>query len=313
MFPRPLLFLASLSSLFCLPFSLSSALTVTPIASGFGWIENLAFDGLGTLFASDLHGTLSRVTYDPSTDSYATSPVLTGYKKFLGLALDPANPSGRLFAAGLDAGGSSVLLAVEPSSNSSYVIAKWEGNCPNGLGYDAETSTLYASSEGNFFPGGGFVYEVDVKTGVVTTLKDDLWAADGLWIDSERGLLYVGQLIHSSKMWVYDLRNKVDLGFIAGLPHGLMDDFTLSPDGRRVVGADWTFSRVVSFPAYGYSSDGEMEVIAAEGFGHITSVRYGKGKGFEGALFVSEGSVTSVVGRSREDRILKIDIDTIDK
>lgn len=51
------------------------------------------------------------------------------------------------------------------------------------------------------------MYEIDPLTGQVTTITESLWAADGLWIDQARHLLYVGQ-VANSKMLVWNISSQ---------------------------------------------------------------------------------------------------------
>jgi sugar lactone lactonase YvrE len=57
----------------------------------------------------------------------------------------------------------------------------------------------------------GEVFEVNVTSGSVRSIKSGLWAADGLWIDERYSMLYVGELF-SSKLWAYDLIARKDRG-----------------------------------------------------------------------------------------------------
>jgi sugar lactone lactonase YvrE len=59
-----------------------------------------------------------------------------------------------------------------------------------------KTGLIYTSTEGNWLPKGGEVYEIDPDSGAVRIISSNrLWAADGLWIDQDNQILYVGQLM----------------------------------------------------------------------------------------------------------------------
>ena len=95
------------------------------------------------------------------------------------------------------------------------------GFCGNGVGLHAATGKIYVSSEGNFLPGGGAVFEVDPSVawgGNARVLVDGLFASDGLWIDQAAGTLYVG-LLFTAEVFAYDLLRNGILGTFSGLAH----------------------------------------------------------------------------------------------
>jgi hypothetical protein len=91
---------------------MSDALTVTQIASGISWAENIAFDNRGSLFATDrLHGLVVRIDYEASNQTYVQSVHLSGMKMLLGLALDPRSNNGQyMYTVGRDASDASVII-----------------------------------------------------------------------------------------------------------------------------------------------------------------------------------------------------------
>lgn len=126
----------------------------------------------------------------------------------------------------------------------------------NGLGVNYKTGLVYTSTEGNFLPGGGEVYEIDPTIGRVSIINNQLWAADGLWIDQAQQVLYVGQLFKHNVVpngfalcsmdpidvmndsvdillgqWAYNMPLHQDLGIFPGLNNNtlmpLLDDFCL--------------------------------------------------------------------------------------
>ena len=164
------------------------------------------------------------------------------------------------------------------------------GFLPNGLGLDVATGLLYASSEGDFLPGGGRVFEINPATGAVTQLitrsAAGFQSSDGLWIDQSSRRLYVGQLIPGT-IWVYDLGARTEIGFVRGLGGGLLDDFTLSRDSSGVVfAAQWWGRSVQRFTV---ENDNSTATVL-DGINHPTSMRFGRGAGFnESSLYISEG------------------------
>lgn len=66
------------------------------------------------------------------------------------------------------------------------------------------TGFLYTASEGYFIPGNGEVYEINPATGAVTSIMSGLWSADGAWIDQQRQLLYVSEVVRGNVI-IYDL------------------------------------------------------------------------------------------------------------
>ena len=80
-------------------------------------------------------------------------------------------------------------------------------------------------------------------------------ATDGLWIDQERDVLYVGQLFDGDVLaWnISDAGRPKSLGRVPGasLSTGsFLDDFTLSKSGARIIGCDWSGSKIVEMPAW---------------------------------------------------------------
>lgn len=81
-----------------------------------------------------------------------------------------------------------------------------------------------------------------------------LWAADGLWIDQEHHLLYVGQLF-TATVFVWNITSAtVLIGEIPGFKPGFMDDFTLGKNnGGSIIGCDWTGDKLMEFSTNGSS------------------------------------------------------------
>ena len=286
------------------------AATVSVIADGFGWVENLAFDGRGNAFVSDLvHGSITRITFDAATKGYVKHAHLDGFSKVLGLTVDETVSPPILYAVvGVDKQGLHKLIATDTTvPNAFKTVVTDLGTTGNGLGRHAKTGLLYTSSEGNFLPGGGTVFVVDPVTGNSTVLKSDLWAADGLWIDQVKHILYVGQLF-SANLWAYDLAAGKEIGILAGLPSGLLDDFCLSniTTGDAIIGCDWSAGSLYNIPLNTNGGAGGAPTVLVQGLGHVTSVRWGTGPGFAGSLFATEGD--GLFSWQHADRVYKIDL-----
>jgi sugar lactone lactonase YvrE len=142
-----------------------------------------------------------------------------------------------------------------------------------------KTGLLYTASEGYFIPGNGEVFEIDPTSGKVTSIMSGLMSADGAWIDQERSLLYVSEVV-LGRVIIYDLVQRkqikkykaplsalnfysppnrlqvVQLMSIISLE--MLDDFCLSQDGNTMFGADFWNGTVVAFAANGTSTTGTI-------------------------------------------------------
>ena len=190
---------------------------VTVVAGGFSWIENLCFDGNGSMFASErLRGQLLRIrgADDPDQDGeYVTDVLLDGvWSLLLGCAVDEARHPGYVFFVGKLLNGTYALAAVPTAAPEAWQVVATtpDGFCGNGIRIHEKTGKLYTSSEGNFLPGGGAVFEVDLsqpwgtEAAAARVVGSHLWASDGLWIDQQRDVLYVG-LLFTAEVWTYSL------------------------------------------------------------------------------------------------------------
>jgi hypothetical protein len=304
--------------------------SVTVVADGLSWCENLLLHA-GSLWASDMRvGNVLRYDLVPasglgSKSKYNETVWVHGMGRVLGLAGDPADP-GTLYTVGL-LGKDWVVLAVDTRRPQNFTVLATTQKCGNGLGLHHRTGMLYSATEGDFLPGNGAIYQIPVKTqrrtGVqqavappsARVIADDLWAADGLWIDQKRDLLYVGQLFEGNVLVfnISDPAAPTRLGKLPGLPSGsFLDDFTLSADGSRIIGCDWSASKIVSFPAWGSAGGPGLKVLVDSTISHPTSARFGvirvPGEPFGSllpSLFVSEGD--TLLKSSRADRIWRVD------
>jgi hypothetical protein len=197
-------------------------LNVTVVASGFSWIENLCFDGSGNMFGSErLRGQLLIMNgREDGEDGYITRILLDGvWELLLGCAVDERRHPGVVFVVGSLQNGSNVLAAIPVAMPGSWQIVAFTQHVGNGISIHEATGVVYTSTEADFLPGQGAVYSVDPSQpwgGPARVLATDLWAADGLWIDQDQGVLFVG-LLFSAEVWVYSIRDLAVLGTYAAL------------------------------------------------------------------------------------------------
>ena len=253
--------------------------------SGFSWVENLAFDGRGNLFVSELNrGEIWRIRPDGS-GGYRTELFLEGFVKVLGLAATP--DGGEMYANAKLADGSYALIRFDPEVPGGWDLVVPLPKLGNGLVVE-QSGLVYTACEGSFFPGDGVVYEIDPSSGTWSEIMNDLWAADGVALDQDALLLYVGEVV-SGKIWVYDLASRQNLGFFQGVSGRKLewvDDFTLSDDGEFIFGADFHHGTIVHFQA----GEEDTQEVVYEGFMLPTSVEWGSGPGFHNtSLYVTEG------------------------
>jgi sugar lactone lactonase YvrE len=90
------------------------------------------------------------------------------------------------------------------------------------------------------------VYEIDPLNHTATVILEGLWAADGLWLDQDRHLLYVG-LLFTSEVIVWNISSRSVVQTIPKHIPGLLDDFCLDHSGGAIIGAAWTDDSVVMY------------------------------------------------------------------
>jgi len=233
---------------------------------------------------------------------YTSTVILEGmWKLLLGCVVDTKRFPDQVFVVGHLRNGSYVLAAVPVHSPSSWAIVAFTTHCGNGIRIHEATGRLYTSTEGTFLPGSGAVYEIDPSRpwgGQASVVATNILPADGLWIDQDRALLYVG-LLPSAEVWTYNLTARAVVGTFPGLKHAgcelllcAMDDFTLDPANSSViVAATWTDNSVRSFPAFSPEAGFEERLLLEGVVERPTSVRWGSGFGGFAAtsLFISEG------------------------
>lgn len=270
------------------------------VVSGHSWIENLCFQGFDVMFFTELYkGCVWRLDLVTMEKQVWISNKSGVQPRTLGLAVDDSN---LYFVGSTRATQYGVWASSLANPESVRLIATTERD-GNGLGLYKDR--LYVSSEGNFLPGNGAVYEVDIASGSVVPLTTSLWGCDGLWIDQTEGLLYVGELFEGFVyVWNLAYRPPKLVGKLPGL-HGssgqVLDDFCLSQDGTSIIGCAWTEGAIYKFPAYNASGASPTLVVAPGILRHPTSARWNG----PSSLFVSEGS--SLGPDSSIDRIWRFD------
>lgn len=265
---------------------------------GFSWAENLVFDGLGGLFVSEaIRGQLWRVSFDSSSNSYnATVHISKNFKQFGGLSVSPDGKT--VFAAAVTEDKVNSILSTSTlpaliGEKSYSFIAKDLDELPNGMALVPDQNALYFTSEK------GTLTKVDISTGKVTLVTDQLAKPDGLWFDTSSKLLFVSELV-KKRMKVFDTGTNTfseyySFGENLGKVH-FIDDITLVSDVNKenlgkteFVAADWTGRAVVHL-----TLDGQFikTIPPPDGIAYFepTSVRRGKGPGFDSnSFYITEG------------------------
>lgn len=195
---RSHLLLAALCSLCLVAAVQSSALpsNVNVLASNYTWAENLHFSADGTkLFTTELStGTVYMISADGSggftKTQWLSDPAING---LLGLASAPNSDTMFSVGHGIDASGAAIDMVLTFSSSEP---GQWKqiAQTPkkgNGLMFHAASDCLYTTSEGDWLPGDGSLYRVNVSTGAVTEIvvKPTTSESQQETIDAESGHL----------------------------------------------------------------------------------------------------------------------------
>lgn len=285
--------LASCSLVFSARHELTDA-TLVEVADGLTWAENIEI-GADSIFVSDLFGGLLYRSYKTTPESNYTTVVhishLSGLGRFLGLVIIPSQPE-TLYACAAWTNKTFIIIAASTTVADTWkpVATLGTENGCNGLRANDKTGLLYTSSEGNFLPKDGWVWEINPATGSVTVLINSLWAADGLWIQPD-GVMYVGELF-SRKIWTYDTATHTAGKLSPGPPTGLLDDFTVaSIDGiDTFFGANWLENRLDMWTVSNSTFIGSL--LKGE-IKNPTSCRFG----IEGSLLYPASSLFITEGR----------------
>ena len=270
--------------------------TLVEVTSGWVWNENLAFAG-GALWMSDaMTGELRRAVRN-ADGTYNVTVHFAKNHLFVNIAGVVGSADGTtLYAAAHSVANDTHLIIATPTSAAGAgvfsVVATLPcgpSSCVKGNGLRIFNGVLYVSAEGDWLPGGGWLFSVDTRTRAVTQMSQgNLWAADGLWISS-KGALYCGQLF-SRELWRVPLpgpNGTISPGPTAG---GWLDDFTLDEAAGGGVGlftgANWLDGR-----ADQWWPNGTALAPLITNLTNPTSVRWGvEEEGFPAtSLFISEG------------------------
>lgn len=266
--------------------------TKSTVASGFGALENLAFDGRGGLLLSESPltgsgGSLERLTADGAHALAASveSPggiVVSGDTAYVN--------SGNAMRSGLSDVADGSILAVDLTTGAVTTAAAGL-RMPNGLAQ---------------LPDGGFVVSRDLGASTTLTrvfpdggnapLAPQLTSTNGLAYDPASRKLFVSTTFDATTtIAAIDVDNPdapPARMTVPGLgPLNSADDLTVGPDGAVYVALNLAGKIVRVDPA-----DGRTCVVA-EGLPFITSVRFGSGPGWDAhSLYATSflGTVTKV-------------------
>jgi DNA-binding beta-propeller fold protein YncE len=292
---------------------------ITRIADGFAWLENLWFDGDGGLYASELwEGRLWRWTRDPATGVVNKTLWISGWERVYGIAASPYPKTILVVAVyNATASGLSIVSTERPQNHTRLA---WTPKPGNGLAYNPRTGWVYTCNEGDFIPLLSEMMATNALTGglnsddTATVFQDEMIAADGAFIDVAGQQLYVTSSV-LAEIYVYDVHNASTAGTSTHtFSHQYhapgfwsLDDLCVSRDLPRgvrprgdatpfIFAADFIAGAVRSFNASGAGDS----TTWAGGFHAVTSVRQGRGRGWEGnSVFVTEGGTTN---KSKTDR-----------
>ena len=315
------LFLPALC-LACLAF-FSQASTDVPmlVFPGFAWAENLAFDGLGSLWVSEaVRGELWKINLNKNSTAYEGRVYLSnGVSQFGGLQV---SPSGTEIYAGVTLKDKSYALIVVPTTDriGSFKIITQTKHQPNGLACDWDNNMMYYTDEGTNSDEGGTVHAINLTTGTESLVMSHIPGADGAWFDKASKKLFIAELV-SKKILTFDTSSGVavfEKKFIGlnetyNLLH-IIDDIVLYSgcEGNaigdscvpRMLGADWTGKAIRLF---GIDGSNVSTVCPPDGITLLepTSVRWGAGPGFDASsIYFTEGG--GIVGKETNRRVVQI-------
>lgn len=291
------------------------------VVSGFSWAENLVFDGFGNLFVCDsVRGEIWKINLCKAGTAYCSELQLTDGLTSVGGMQIP--PDGKTIYAGatLDDNKTHILMSTEanPSGKATFKTLVQTKYQPNGLAADWANNMLYYTFEGKSDDPGALM-RFDLTTNTETTAYPNLSGADGAWFDEASRLLYVG-LLTEKKIMVFNTTAAVGtpeflVGEYAGLSSldktHMLDDLTLFDASQPfssatvLLGADWLGKKVQKFDLAGNEISNIPPPAGIEAFKQITSVRWGKGPGFDpNSIYVTEGG--GILARQTDRRVIQI-------
>lgn len=263
--------------------------------TGFTWAENMAFDGKGNLFVSDTDvGAVYRITLSADGSTYEKyKHISEGISKINGLAMG-SNPNILYGSAKLKPSRTNWLIEINTNTPNDFRPLVELPVLGNGLAYNNETGILYTTNEGNFLPGNGKVFLIDIVNNSTSVVAEDLEGADGCDIDLLRQYLYISEVL-GGRVIRYQINpdhSITELLRYFAPSMKMLDDFCLSANGSQIYGADYKDGRVVVFNSDGSSRRG---TVLMENLLNPTSVRFSVGSGFNSSVvFVSEGGSISL-------------------
>jgi len=293
----------------CIALTVRAGLPMLEVG-GFSWAENLAFDGRGGLFASEMHrGEMIRIHLCDG-NTYCQAVHVSGFSNIGGLAVSPDGLT--IYAAvtwddktsGIIAT-STLSPAEDPTSGTYAIVGK---TTKKGNGMQLYNGVFYCTEEGGV-KGDGTVFTVDLATGSERIVHTGI-NADGAWLDEASQRLFIGQVksmnvavfnVSSSRDVAYDGNFRGPAGQIKHPGLQILDDLTLAVQSgqssgapgplaaTQLLGADWLGKKLLRFALDG-SEMSSVPVPDGVKLKELTSVRWGKGPGFdEGSVYVSEG------------------------
>ncbi|QLY32551.1 SMP-30/gluconolactonase/LRE family protein [Nocardia huaxiensis] len=250
--------------------------TASTVASGYGTLENLAFDGRGGLLLSEVSlggsgGGLQRLTADGvrATVAEIESPggiVVTGTTAFVN--------SGNTARSGLSDAADGSIRAVDLTTGA-ITTAATGLTMPNGLAQ---------------LPDGGFVVSRDLGADTTLTrvapdgsthpLAPGLTSTNGLAYDPARRKLFVSTTFDAvSTLAAFDADNltaePARITIPGPGPLNAADDLTVGPDGAVYVALN-VLGQVVRV-----DPETQRTCVVASGLPFTTSVRFGSGPGWD--------------------------------
>jgi len=290
---------------------------------GFTWAENLVFDGNGNLFVSDtVKGEVYKIELCQNATSYCKSVYLHGGLK--GIGGMQVSEDGNTLYAGVTMDDKSTSIISAPTTTKvgpgAYSVLLKTTHQPNGLAFDSIHNIFYYCDEKS-----ESIYAVNAVTNTESVLKSDVKGADGLWLNTNNGKLYAGEL-YSKKIHVFDTISTDSPAYV-GVFNGLsslglgsmMDDITIanpspaisSPAIEQLYGCDFLGKSIQLFALDG-STVKTVDISAATNGAvtslyNPTSVRYGKGPGFDkSSLYITEGG--GITKRTTNRRVIQLKI-----
>ena len=289
--------------------------------------ENLHFDGNGNLFVSEIFGKsgggeLWKISLNETSQQYERTLHLSGFNNIGGLTI--SKDGDIIYACVTFHDKSSGIISAKTSNNNNgeyNIIGK---TSKKGNGLYLYNDVFYSAEEGGA-KGDGTVFTVDLNTGKETIIQTNI-NGDGIWVDENTNRLFVG-VMQKMNIEVFDISSSSSIKLIGLFPGPsvaykitdlqLLDDLTIATKGgetnndinnnsTELLGCDWVGKKLLRFTLDGTKVD---VISPPEGikFHELTSVRWGKGKGFdENSVYVTEGG--GFTSHQTDRRVLQVPI-----